>query len=104
MTNELAQTSKFILYTSPNGDVRLDVFIRNETIWLTQEKIAGLFGVERSVVTKHLRNIFESRELEENSVCANFARTAGDGKTYQTKFYNLDAIGKSLSRGGCRLG
>ncbi len=82
----------FLLYTTPNGKVRVEIFLKDENIWLTQEKIAGLFGVERSVVTKHLKNIFESGELAENSVCANFARTAGDGKTYQTKFYNLDAI------------
>lgn len=82
----------FLLYTAPNGKVRVEIFLKDENIWLTQEKIAGLFGVERSVVTKHLRNIFASDELQENSVCANFARTADDGKTYQTKFYNLDAI------------
>lgn len=82
----------FLLYTTPNGKVRVEIFLKDENIWLTQEKIAGLFGVERSVVTKHLKNIFASNELQENSVCANFARTAGDGKTYQTKFYNLDAI------------
>lgn len=82
----------FLLYTTPSGKVKVEIFLRDENIWLTQEKIAGLFDVERSVVTKHLKNIFESGELLENSVCANFARTANDGKTYQTKFYNLDAI------------
>jgi len=82
----------FLLYTTPNGKVRVEIFLKDENIWLTQEKIAGLFGVERSVITKHLRNIFVSGELLKNSVCANFARTANDGKTYQTKFYNLDAI------------
>ena len=82
----------FLLYTTPNGKVKVEIFLKDENIWLTQEKIAGIFGVERSVVTKHLRNIFESGELLENSVCANFARTANDGKTYQIKFYNLDAI------------
>ncbi|MDO8498093.1 MAG: virulence RhuM family protein [bacterium] len=82
----------FLLYTTSNGNVKVEIFLKDENIWLTQEKIAGLFGVERSVVTKHLKNIFGSGELQENSVCANFARTAGDGKNYQTKFYNLDAI------------
>jgi len=82
----------FLLYITPNGKVKVEIFLKDENIWLTQEKIAGLFGVERSVITKHLKNIFGNGELQENSVCANFARTAGDGKTYQTKFYNLDAI------------
>jgi len=58
----------------------------------TQEQMAELFGRERSVISKHLRNVFREEELEESSVCANFARTAGDGKTYQTQHYNLDAI------------
>jgi len=82
----------FLLYSTPNGKVKVETFLKDENIWLTQEKIAELFGVERSVVTKHIRNVFESDELQENSVCANFAHTAGDGKTYKTKFYNLDAI------------
>lgn len=84
--------TKFLLYTTPNGKVKVEIFLRDETVWLTQARIAELFGVDRSVVTKHLKNIFESGELDEDSVCANFAHTADDGKTYQTKFYNLDAI------------
>ena len=84
--------TEFLLYTTPNGKVKVEIFLRDENIWLTQAKIAELFGVDRSVITKHLRNIFESNELQENSVCANFAHTADDGKNYQTKFYNLDAI------------
>lgn len=92
--NKLAKTgfSEFLLYTAPNGKVRLEVFLLNETIWLTQQKIAELFGVERSVITKHLKNIFDSAELVQDSVCAIFAHTAADGKTYNTQFYNLDAI------------
>jgi len=92
MAKELAQGSKFILYTSPAGDIKLDVFIKDETLWLNQEKMAQLFGVDRSVISKHLRNIFKSGELEKISVRANFAHTASDGKNYQTSFYNLDAI------------
>src|SRR3989339_2167083 len=84
--------TEFLLYTDPNGKVKVEIFLRDENIWLTQAKIAELFGVDRSVITKHLKNIFESRELQKNSVCANFAHTAEDSKTYQTKFYNLDAI------------
>lgn len=66
--------------------------MQDETIWLTQQKIADLFGVDRTVVTKHLKNIFESNELDPNSVCAKIAHTAADGKIYPTQFYNLDAI------------
>ncbi len=83
--------TEFLLYTTPNGKVSVEIFLRDENIWLTQEKIAGLFNVERSVITKHLKNIFDSHELQEISVCAKFAHTADDGKVYQTKFYNLDA-------------
>jgi len=84
--------TEFLLYKSANNQVKVEIFLKNENIWLTQEKIAQLFGVDRSVITKHLSNIFESGELNENSVCAKFAHTAVDGKNYQTKFYNLDAI------------
>lgn len=84
--------TEFLLYTTPNGKVKVEIFLRDENVWLTQAKIAELFDVDRSVITKHLKNIFKDNELEENSVCANFAHTAGDGKSYQTKFYNLDAI------------
>ena len=84
--------NEFLLYTSPNGKVKVEIFLHNETVWLTQEKIAELFGVDRTVITKHLRNIFGVNELQEDSVCAKIAHTASDGKTYQTKFYNLDAI------------
>jgi hypothetical protein len=84
--------NEILLYTTPDQKVKVEVFLRNETIWLTQNKIADLFGVERSVVTKHLRNIFQSKELQEDSVCAKIAHTASDGKTYSTQFYNLDAI------------
>jgi len=84
--------TEFLLYTTPNGKVKVEIFVKDENIWLSQERIAHLFGVERSVVTKHLRNIFSSQELDEDSVCAKIAHTAKDGKKYLTKFYNLDAI------------
>lgn len=84
--------TEFMLYTTPNGKVKVEIFLRDENIWLTQAKIALLFGIERSVVTKHLKNIFQTHELQEDSVCAKIAHTADDGKTYLTQFYNLDAI------------
>lgn len=82
----------FILYTAPNGEIRVDVLLQNESVWLTQKAIAELFGVQRPAITKHLLNIFESGELEENSVSSILEHTAEDGKIYDTKFYNLDAI------------
>ncbi len=84
--------TEFLLYTTPSGKVKVEIFLRDENIWLTQAKIALLFGIERSVVTKHLKNIFQTHELQEDSVCAKIAHTADDGKTYLTQFYNLDAI------------
>jgi hypothetical protein len=84
--------TEFLMYTTPDGRVEVEIFLHDENIWLTQEKIASLFGVDRSVVTKHLKNIFLTNELQEEAVCAKIAHTAKDGKTYKTKFYNLDAI------------
>ena len=84
--------TEFLLYTTPNGKVRVEIFLRDENLWLTQDKIALLFGVQRPAITKHLKNIFESGELNENSVSSILEHTAGDGKTYKIKFYNLDTI------------
>ena len=86
------ESSQFLLYTAPNGAVKIDVFFKDESVWLTQKALAELFGTDRSVITKHLRNVFNEGELAEDSVCANFAHTAVDGKSYRTNFYNLDAI------------
>lgn len=84
--------TEFLIYKSPNGNVKVEIFLHNENIWLTRAKIAELFGVDRSVVSKHLKNIFLTNELIENAVSAKIAHTAEDGKSYQTQFYNLDAI------------
>ncbi len=92
MANELTQASKFILYTSPGGEVKLDVFIQDETLWLTQKMMADLFGVEAHTINYHLKEIFKSGELSENSVIRKIRVTAPDGKQYLTSFYNLDAI------------
>ena len=86
------ELTDFLLYTTPNSDIKVETYLHNETLWLPQKRIAELFGVDRTVITKHLKNIFESGELEENSVSAKIAHTAEDGKKYNTKFYNLDAI------------
>lgn len=84
--------NEILLYTTPDQKIKVEVFLRNETIWLTQQKIADLFGVQRPAITKHLKNIFESGELKENSVSSILEHTASDGKTYKTQFYNLDTI------------
>jgi hypothetical protein len=85
-------SSDIILYSSPEGNIRVEVVYSGETFWLIQKRMAELFGVDRTVITKHLKNIFTTNELVENSVSANFAHTAEDGKTYKTNFYNRDAI------------
>jgi len=84
--------NQFLLYTAPHGAVKVDVFLKDETLWLTQKALAELFGVKRPAITKHLLNIFSSGELAEDSVCSILEHTAGDGKTYSAKYYNLDAI------------
>ena len=71
--------NEILLYTTPNGKVKVEIYLQNETIWLTQQKIADLFGVDRTVVTKHLGNIFKTGELNEQVVCANFAHTTPHG-------------------------
>jgi prophage maintenance system killer protein len=81
-----------ILYHTDDGQVQLEVHLDRETVWLNQDQMAELFGRERSVITKHVRNVFKEGELEETSVRAKFARTAADGKTYQVWGYNLDVI------------
>lgn len=84
--------NEILLYTTPNGKVKVEIYLQNETIWLTQQKIAELFGVQRPAVTKHLKNIFETGELKEDVVSSILEHTADDDKVYKTKFYNLDAI------------
>ena len=79
-------------YISQSGDIQMQVKLQDNNAWLTQKQLAELFGVERPAITKHLTNIFETGELEENSVCSILELTADDGKTYQTNHYNLDAI------------
>ena len=81
-----------VIYQAEDGNTRIEVKMEHDTLWLSQAQIATLFAVDRTVVTKHLGNIFEEGELDKDSVCAKFAHTAEDGKTYQTQFYNLDAI------------
>ena len=87
--------AKLLLYTTPNGKVKVEIFLHDETVWLTQSKIAELFDVDRSVVTKHLQNIFREGELDKNLTCAKIAQVQTEGQRQVTRnvvFYNLDAI------------
>lgn len=92
------ELTDFLFYTSPDGDIKIEAFLHNENIWLSQKKISELFNVDRTVITKHLGNIFEVKELDEEVVCAIFAHTtshgaiAGKTQTGSIKYYNLDAI------------
>jgi len=92
------QTTEFLLYTAPNGAIKVEVLLSNESIWLTQERMAELFGVKRPAITKHLKNIFESNELQEDVVCSILEHTTIHGaiddktQTSKVKYYNLDAV------------
>lgn len=93
MKKEIANPlSDIILYKKDDGTVNIEILVQDETVWLTQDRMAELFGVQRPAITKHLRNIFNSGELQEESVCSILERTAADEKTYRVKYYNLDAI------------
>ncbi|MBU0567102.1 hypothetical protein KJ693_00230 [bacterium] len=79
-SKHLTGFTEFLLYTTPNGKVKMEIFLRDETVWLTQAKIAELFGVDRSVVTKHLQNIFQEGELDKNLTCAKIAQVQIEGQ------------------------
>lgn len=83
---------QFLLYTALDGAVKVDVFIKGETVWLTQKAMAELFGVKVPAINKHLKNIFESGELVEQGVISILETTAADGKNYATRYYSLDPI------------
>jgi len=90
--------NEILLYTTPNGKVKVEIYLQHETIWLTQQKISELFGVQRPAITKHLKNIFNSGELQEEVVSSILEHTTAHGamvgKTQETKvkYYNLDSI------------
>jgi len=92
MQSSINGGGEVVLYEAPDGQIRLDVRLEQDTVWLTQAQMAELFGRERSVITKHVGSVFRERELEAKSVSANFAHTAEDGKTYQVDHYNLDVV------------
>lgn len=92
------ELTEFLLYTNPNGDVKVEAFLHNENIWLSQKRMAELFGVQRPAITKHLKNIFETGELNEKVVCSilelptQHGAIKGKMQNIKTKLYNLDAI------------
>lgn len=88
----MKENNEIILYSTPEGDKKVGVLYHDENFWLTQKALAGLFNVEVPAVSKHLKNIFESGELDEDSVVSILETTAADDKNYKTKYYNLDAI------------
>jgi hypothetical protein len=85
-------TAEFLIFTRQAGEDGIEVRVADETVWLTQKLIGVLFDKGRSTITEHLKNIFETGELDEKAVCRDFRHTAEDGKDYATRFYNLDAI------------
>jgi hypothetical protein len=91
LTQDEVTGARFLIYQTEHG-VRLDMQYDGDTFWMTQDQMAALFGIDRSGVAKHLKNIFLDGELDETSVCAKLAQAAADGKTYEVNQYNLDAV------------
>ena len=85
-------SSEIILYTTPDGNVKVEVILQDETVLLTQKSMGELFGVETNTINYHLKEVFKTNELEKDSVIRKIRITAADGKKYLTNFYNLDAI------------
>ena len=92
MSDEVPGKGEFLVYRTEDGRLKLEVRLENETLWLTQQHMAELFQTSKQNIGQHLKNIFEEGELDQDSVVKNFFTTASDGKKYDTKFYNLDAI------------
>ncbi len=88
-------TNNFLIYSTPNNNVRVDVFVQDETVWLTQKSLAELFDTSTQNITTHLKNIYEDAELQEDATCKEILQVQIEGKrevSRNTKFYNLDAI------------
>ncbi len=89
--------SQFVIYQSENGQIRLEVRLEDETVWLPQKLMAELFQTSKRNISLHLENVFEEQELVEEAVVKDFLTTASDGKNYSTNHYNLDAIFSSAT-------
>lgn len=95
MSNLIPNNNDFILYTAPNGSIKIEAYIQEETIWLTQQKIADVFGVAKSTISEHFTNIFESEELEKEATVRKFRTVQKEGEREVSRnldYYNLDAI------------
>lgn len=90
MSNEL--NNQIVIYEDINGDIKLDVSLENDTLWLSQKQLEVLFDRDKSVISRHIKNILKENELDKNAVVAKNATTATDGKVYQVEYYNLDMI------------
>lgn len=88
----IASNNDIVFFKKDNGETNIELLINGDTLWVTQKTMAEIFDVQRPAITKHLKNIFEDGELNKNQVCSKMEHTANDGKTYNTEFYNLDAI------------
>ncbi len=88
----MTEVNQIKIFQSVDGEVQLEVSLDQDTVWLSQAQMTELFGRERSVITKHVNNVFKEGELVRDSVCAKFAHTAGDGKTYNIQYFNLDDV------------
>lgn len=89
---EVSNNDNMLIYQSADGKIKIDVRFEKETVWLSLDQMAILFGRDKSTISRHIKNIFEEGELQVPSVVANYATTATDGKTYQVDYYNLDVI------------
>ena len=88
----MENNSELIIYTTEDGMTKVDVTFDNDTVWLSLDQMTNLFQRNKSTISRHIKNVFEEGELDRNSVVANFATTAADGKKYQVDYYNLDVI------------
>ena len=88
----MANNNQILIYQNTDGNIKIDVRLDEETVWLTQEQMTTLFGKAKSTISEHIKNTFEEGELDENSVVRKFRTTASDGKNYATNHYNLDMI------------
>lgn len=92
MQNDAQPGGEFLLYQTEDGQTRLETRLAGETVWLSLNQMVELFQRDKSVISRHIRNVFEEGELTRDAVVANYATTAADGKTYQVEYYNLDVI------------
>jgi len=85
-------TGEILIYQNDEGNIKIDVRLEEETVWLTQAQLCDLFQKSKATISEHIKNVFDEGELNENSVVRNFRTTATDGKTYDVNYYNLDVI------------